>query len=82
MKLISKKDTKKLVKGAIYDAIKIETKKTNTNYFRPIVVIRINNNQVSFTPNSFTLTNGEDIPEMNWISPTYEDYFIQSNYQR
>jgi hypothetical protein len=81
MKLICKKNTKKLVKGAIYEALKIDTiKPSNARYFRPWVIVKINDNQVGFRPENFTLTNGEDIPEMNWQNPSFQDAFLETNY--
>jgi hypothetical protein len=83
MNLISKKNTKKLIKGATYEAVKISTQppQPNQGYFRPWVIVKINDNQIGFTPNSFTLQNGDDIPEMNWTSHSYEEPLYMNRLQ-
>lgn len=81
MNLISKKNTKKLVKGAVYEALKISTRNPgNINYFRPWVIIKINENQVGFRPDSFTLTNGDPIPDTDYVSPSFQDVFSETSY--
>lgn len=74
MKVISNKNSKKLVKGAVYEALKINNLKgINSGYFRPYIKIKINENTDSdFIVKNFTLEDGNPIPEINWESTTYK----------
>lgn len=74
MKVISKVNTKRLVKGAVYDVVKLQASNTGQNrYFRPRVTIRLNSeiNQ-NFSVNNFKLENGDDLPQIDWTSEHYK----------
>lgn len=71
MKLLCIKNTKKLVKGVIYDATAVRTlNKAVSNYFRPTVTIF---GMGTYTSNNFTNTDGTKIPEIDWKSDKYVD---------
>jgi len=66
MKVISLKDTRKLVKGCLYEAVVISNKNPkNGNYFRPYMFIK---NIGRASPANFTLENGNPIPEIDYRS--------------
>lgn len=72
MRVISKKNTKRLVKGAVYEVLKIRNLKPNTKgYFSSYITIRINDNDLTFVVSNFTLEDGGIIPEINWESIDY-----------
>lgn len=70
MKVISKKDTKRLVKGIAYDVYKLNmVDKKSNRWFRPSITIKLNNKVVhEFKPDYFTLEDGKPIPNINWNS--------------
>ncbi len=62
MKVIAKKDTKRIVKGCKYDVIKI----TGDRIF-----IKIGTNRAYLSINNFTTIDGKPVPQNNWTSPEY-----------
>jgi hypothetical protein len=71
MKVISLKNTKKLVKGTVYEVSYLRNKKpTNGGFFRPVIVIK---NMCRSTPNSFTLENGNPIPEIDYTEASFNN---------
>lgn len=73
MKVISKSNTKRLVKGAVYEVLKLENLKTPNN-FRCSVIIKLNETlSKSFNTKSFALEDGTDLPEINWESDEWKD---------
>ena len=88
MKVISLKNTTKLVKGGIYDVLKLQNQNTSTSrYFRPRVLIKLNDSQSFwFNVNNFKLENGNDLPETNWVDSSidttnYSDLRMTSTYK-
>lgn len=74
MKVISLKNTRKLVKGSTYEVLTLRNKRpTNNQFFRPFIFIKDIGRSV---PNSFTLENGDPIPEIDYISEKADDNFL------
>lgn len=74
MKVRSKVNTKRLVKGALYDVMKLHNNNVNNlRYFRPRVVVKLTEtlNQ-NFSVNNFTLEDGSQLPEIDWTSDEYK----------
>lgn len=70
MKVISKVNTKRLVKGSTYEVVRLINKDDGTvRFFRSIIEIE---NGVKSIPRNFTLENGNPLPEINYISQTYQ----------
>jgi hypothetical protein len=75
MNVISIKSSKKLVKGATYRVAYLNNQNTKShNFFRPIVRIFLNDNSVeSFPLSCFRTESGADFPNINWMSPEYQN---------
>lgn len=80
MKVISLKNTSKLVKGSVYDVLRLDNK-SNGRYFRPKILIKLNENGIVCWCNisNFKLENGDDIPEIIWTDPSFESYSDHRN---
>jgi hypothetical protein len=74
MKVKSKVNTKRLVKGAIYDVMKLHgSNPNNLRYFRPRVVVKLTGNlNQNFSVNNFTLEDGRPIPQIDWTSDEHK----------
>lgn len=79
MYVISKINTKKLVKGSKYKVYRIKNLRMPNKYFYACVYIKLNDNSSSnismFRPNSFVLEDGSSIPEINWDSEEFKSQF-------
>jgi hypothetical protein len=74
MKVISNKNTTRLVKGAVYDVLHLNNfNQTNYAHFRPHIVINLASNWVTLNPSNFTKLDGTPIDERNWSSTEYEN---------
>lgn len=74
MKVVSKVNTKRLVKGAVYEVVKLQANNSSKNrYFRPRVTIKLNSecNQ-NFSITNFSLENGDSLPLIDWTSDTHK----------
>lgn len=70
MKVISKVDTKRLVKGATYEAVRLINKDDGSvTFFRSLIEIE---GGLKSIPRNFTLENGNPLPEINYISTSYK----------
>lgn len=71
MKVICNKNTTRLVKGSIYEVIRIDNLNKNSSaYFSPRISIKISDfSEGSFSPKNFTYLDGKPIDQINWISP-------------
>lgn len=70
MKVISNKNNNKLVKGATYEAISVDTaNKSNSKWFRPTITIK---GLGRFVSNNFTNVDGTPIGQMTWRSLDFE----------
>lgn len=70
MKVISKVDNKKLIKGVSYEVVKLKNLNNgNSKWFYPSVTVRLNSkSKKTFSVNSFTLENGDELPKINYTS--------------
>lgn len=76
MKVKSKVNTKRLVKGAIYEVMKLQAAPSQNFYTKNRVLIKMNSNHNQwFSISSFTLENGSPIPQIDWTS----DFFKMNN---
>ena len=73
MKVKSKVNTKKLVKGSIYDVVELRAS-TNAKYYnRNRVLVKMNSDSNQwFTIHNFTLENGDNIPKIDWKSDDFK----------
>lgn len=75
MKLLCIKNTKRLVKGSIYDVINLVNKNTSTGtgwFNRRATIILNENNRITLSLDNFKMEDGSHIPEINWISPEFK----------
>lgn len=70
MKVISKVNTKRLVKGSSYDVVKLQNSNSNQNrYHRGRVTIKLNDDVTQgFSINNFKMENGSDLPQIDFVS--------------
>lgn len=74
MKVISTSNTKRLVKGAVYEVLKLDNLSMSGKNFRPSVIIKLNDVlSRSFSVKSFKLEDGSDLPEINWESDEWKE---------
>lgn len=72
MKALCIRNTKRLVKGAIYDVARLSNLNSPTQRKpSPKIWVKINGGFCLFTMNNFTLENGDDFPKINWESDEY-----------
>ena len=69
MRVIAKKNTTKLVKGAEYEVLKLSN--SPTEKFKKIIV-KVGDQNYYSTPNNFTLLDGSNMPEKDWESHDYK----------
>jgi hypothetical protein len=81
MKVICLKNTKKLVKGSIYEVLYLNNLDNKTgHYFRPSVTIKLNDfSNYSFGIANFKLENGKNLPEINWSSDEWKNTKIENS---
>jgi hypothetical protein len=81
MKVICLKNTKKLVKGSIYEVLYLNNLDNKTShYFRPSITIRLNDfSNCSFGIANFKLENGKNLPEINWSSDEWKNTKIENS---
>lgn len=77
MKLICIKNNRTLVKGSVYECIKLTMISTGPNkqWFRPYVTLKYLGNH---TPDHFTLEDGNPLPQTNWVSPSLTTDFTKT----
>ena len=83
MKVICVKNTKRLVKGAIYEVDKIVAKPTtlaNKRMRSKSILVNINGSSYRFRTNNFKTEDGKDIPEIDWESDAKKESDSQSRY--
>lgn len=70
MKVISKVNTKRLVKESSYDVVKLQNSNSNQNrYHRGRVTIKLNDDVTQgFSINNFKMENGSDLPQIDFVS--------------
>lgn len=76
MKVISKINTAKLVKGITYDVIRLSNsnKSKNGYYNRKFVEIKLNEkSSYTFSVYNFTTENGDNLPEIDWTSDIHKN---------
>jgi hypothetical protein len=76
MKIISKINTAKLVKGMTYDVIKLNnsSQRKSGYYIRKFVEVKLNENTTyTFSVNNFTTENGDPLPEIDWTSEQFKN---------
>jgi hypothetical protein len=63
-------NTKRLVKGAIYDVVKLHNVNGSRSYHSFTIKIKLTPEQHSyFTVNNFVLEDGSPIPQIDWTAP-------------
>lgn len=85
MRVICIGNTKRLVKGAIYDVMRLDNLDTSKgkSYFRPRILIKLNETlSGGFNIKNFKLEDGSPIPEMNWESSEWQSKSIDWNHGR
>ena len=83
MKAICKtNNTKRLVKGAIYDVHRLENLSTSTKKITPRIWVSINGGICSFSMNNFKLENGDNFPEISWTSDHYKQVLSEYSQTR
>lgn len=76
MKVLCIKNNSKLVKGAIYDVLSINTlPPTNGRYYRPNVRTAVG----LFSANYFKSIDSSDLPQINWEAPEYTSIKTESS---
>lgn len=71
MKVICKRATTKLVKGAVYDVIRLSNVPNGTTYWRAYVTIKVSDTiNDTYSVKNFTTVDGKELPAINWESPT------------
>jgi hypothetical protein len=83
MKVICVSNTKRLVKGAIYEVEKIMANPTPLGKGRmrsKYIYIDINGSIYKFVTNKFKTEDGKDIPSIDWVSDRYRESELQSKY--
>jgi hypothetical protein len=79
MKVICVKNTKRLVKGVVYDAIKLEnSNKNNIKPFKGTIIIKINNKNCRFVVSNFKTESGEEIPKIDWTSNQFLNDILEN----
>lgn len=76
MKVISKLNTGKLVKGMFYDVIKLMNsgQRKNGYFIRRFVEVKLNDKSTyTFSVHNFTTENGENLPEIDWTSDIHKN---------
>lgn len=76
MKVISKINTGKLVKGMSYDVIKLmnSVQRKNGYFVRKFVEVKLNDKtSYTFSVKNFTTDTGEELPEIDWNSDIHKD---------
>jgi hypothetical protein len=74
MKVICTGNTKRLVKGSTYEVIDLKNINTGGNYFRPYIVIKLNDTtNCRLHIRNFKLENGDPLPEINWSSDEWKN---------
>lgn len=74
MKVKSKVNTKRLVKGAIYDVVRLRNKLNSNSYLGKTVKIKLNDSKTEFfTVNNFTMEDDSLVPQIDWDSPDDRD---------
>ena len=78
MKVKSKVNTKRLVKGSIYEVTKLYNSNSNQNkYYRSRITIKLNDGVTqTFSINNFKMEDGTDIPQIDYVSEWWKLNYI------
>jgi hypothetical protein len=78
MKVKSKVNTKRLVKGSIYEVTKLYNSNSNQNkYHRSRITIKLNDGVTqTFSINNFKMEDGTDIPKIDYVSEWWKLNYI------
>jgi hypothetical protein len=83
MKVVCKtNNSKRLVKGAIYDVHRLENLTTLMRKVIPRIWVDINGSICSFSINNFKLESGDKFPEINWTSDYYKQILTEHTQTR
>jgi hypothetical protein len=68
MKVISNRNTTRLVKGASYEVLEINTLPDGSRYFRPTIRLKVASSSYRFSPIGFKNLDGTPIGKVSWKS--------------
>ena len=79
MKVLHKTGTKRLLKGFAYDVLKMQNAPnlSKSSYYRTFIRLKDFGN---FRPTSFTDMNGNELPEIDWISSEFKETSTRLEY--